>query len=117
MSRQHRKDQTMPARDHGPFDTEQQARELPEVRAVYAAFRADPGVGKMQPHEQRMLLDALAEAGVYLGAYDLRITEWLSTGSRRRSPWSRDGCSGLARPTSSTAPASGPGRGRRREQH
>ena len=79
MSRQHRKDPTMPARDHGPFDTEQQARELPEVRAVYAAFRADPGVGKMQPHEQRMLLDALAEAGVYLGAYDLRITEWLST--------------------------------------
>ena len=68
----------MPARDHGPFDTEQQARELPEVRAVYAAFRADPGVGKMQPHEQRMLLDALAEAGVYLGDYDHRIVEWLA---------------------------------------
>ena len=64
--------------DHGPFDTEQQARELPAVQAVYDAFRADPGIGKMQPHEQRMLLDALAEAGVYLGAYDHRIVEWLA---------------------------------------
>lgn len=61
-----------------PIDTEQQVRELPEVRAVYAAFDADPGVGKMTPHNQRMLLDALAEAGVYLGAYDHRIVEWLA---------------------------------------
>ncbi len=68
----------MPARDHGPFDTEQQARELPAVQAVYAAFRADPGTGKMQPHTQRLLLDALAAAGVYLGAYDHQIVLWLA---------------------------------------
>jgi hypothetical protein len=62
----------------GPFETERQARELPAVRAVYSAFRADPGVGKMTPHNQRMLLDALAGAGVYLGTYDHRIVEWLA---------------------------------------
>ena len=33
----------------------------------------------MAPHNQRMLLDALAAAGVYLGAYDHRIVEWLAT--------------------------------------
>ena len=62
----------------GPFDTEQQARELPAVRQVYAAFDADPGAGKMAPHSLRMLLDALASAGVYVGRYDVRIAEWLS---------------------------------------
>jgi hypothetical protein len=62
----------------GPFETEDQARLLPEVREVYAAFRADPGLGKMTPHNQKMLLDALAGAGVYLGAYDHRIAEWLA---------------------------------------
>ena len=32
----------------------------------------------MTPHNQRMLLGALAAAGVYLGAYDHRIAEWLA---------------------------------------
>jgi hypothetical protein len=59
--------------DLGPFETEQQARELPAVRAVYA-----DGAGKMTAHSLSMLLDALAEAGVYLGAYDHRIAEWLA---------------------------------------
>jgi len=62
----------------GPFDTEQQVRELPAVREVYEAFGRDPGVGKMAPHSLRMLLDALAGAGVYVGRYDLRIAEWLA---------------------------------------
>lgn len=61
----------------GPFDSEREARELPAVRAVYEAFRADPGLGKIGPNH-RMLLDALAAAGVYLGAYDHRIAEWLA---------------------------------------
>jgi hypothetical protein len=69
---------TTAARDHGPFDTEQQVRELPEVQAVYDAFRRDPGVGKMAPHSHRLLLGALAETGVYLGAFDHRIAEWLT---------------------------------------
>ena len=62
----------------GPFDTERQARELPEVRAVYAAFDADPGAGKMAPHTRRLLAQALEAAGVELGAYDERIAAWLA---------------------------------------
>jgi hypothetical protein len=62
----------------GPFETEQQVRELPSVQAVYAAFDRDPGAGKMAPHSLRMLLGALAAAGVHVGRYDVRIAEWLS---------------------------------------
>jgi hypothetical protein len=69
---------TRPGQAPGPFETEQQARQLPAVRAVYDAFDRDPGVGKMAGPNQRMLLDALAAAGVYLGAFDHRIVEWLA---------------------------------------
>jgi hypothetical protein len=69
---------TRPGQAPGPFDTEQQARQLPAVREVYRKFDRDPGVGKMAPHNLRMLLDALAAAGVYVGRYDLRIAEWLA---------------------------------------
>ncbi|MGH3218955.1 MAG: hypothetical protein ACRDPY_09655 [Streptosporangiaceae bacterium] len=62
----------------GPFETERQARELPAVRAVYEAFDADPGAGKMAPHSLRLLEDACASAGVTLGAYDRRILAWLA---------------------------------------
>lgn len=62
----------------GPFETEQQARELPAVQAVYEAYRADPGVGRMAPHARRMLDETCAAAGVELGAYDRRILLWLS---------------------------------------
>lgn len=62
----------------GPFSTETEARELPAVRQVYAAFRADPGAGKMTPHNHRLLCDALNAAGVELGAYDHRIALWLA---------------------------------------
>jgi hypothetical protein len=62
----------------GPFDTEEQARSLPEVQAVYAAFDLDPGVGKMAPHNHRLLCQALTSAGVDLGAYDHRIVSWLA---------------------------------------
>ena len=62
-----------------PFETEAQVRALPAVQAVYEAFDRDPGAGKMRPHNLRMLLDALAEAGVFVGAYDIRIAEWLAT--------------------------------------
>ena len=61
-----------------PLETEQQASELPGVRAVYAAFGANPGPGKMTPHNLRMLLDAVGAAGVKVGAYDVRILEWLA---------------------------------------
>jgi hypothetical protein len=62
----------------GPFESEQEARDLPAVQAVYEAFRADPGTGKMAPHNLAMLQDAAATAGVQLGAYDRRILAWLA---------------------------------------
>jgi hypothetical protein len=62
----------------GPFETETDAAEVAEVRAVRAAWRADPGVGKMAPHNLRMMLDAIGAAGVQVGAYDVRILEWLA---------------------------------------
>ena len=61
-----------------PLETEQQAAELPQVRAVRDAWHADPGVGKMAPHNLRMMLAAVSAAGVPLGAYDVRILEWLA---------------------------------------
>jgi hypothetical protein len=69
----------MPAADGpGPFGTERQVRELPAVRAVYEAFDADPGVGGMARHNERMLLESCAAAGVALGAFDARIVSWLA---------------------------------------
>jgi hypothetical protein len=62
----------------GPFETERQVRELPAVRAVYEAFDADPGVGRMAPHNERMLRESCAAAGVALGAFDVRIVSWLA---------------------------------------
>lgn len=62
----------------GPFETEQQARELPAVQDIYAAFRADPGVGRMAPHARRMLDEACAAARIDLGAFDRRVLAWLS---------------------------------------
>ena len=62
----------------GPFQTEAEVRATDAVRAVYAAFDADPGVGKMAPHNHRLLCEALSAAGVELGAYDERIAAWLA---------------------------------------
>jgi hypothetical protein len=62
----------------GPFETERQVQELPAVRAVYAAFGADPGVGRMAAHNERMLRESCATAGVALGAFDARIVSWLA---------------------------------------
>ena len=62
----------------GPFETEREARELPAVQAVYEAFRADPGVGRMAPHNHRMLDEACAAARIGLGAFDRRVLAWLS---------------------------------------
>jgi hypothetical protein len=62
----------------GPYETEQQVRELPAVCAVYDAFERDPGAGKMTPHCRRILDDACSAAGVETGAYDHRILVWLA---------------------------------------
>lgn len=61
-----------------PLKTEQQARELPEVQAIFRAFDASPGAGKMAPLNLAMLEQACAAAHVELGAYDQRILAWLA---------------------------------------
>jgi hypothetical protein len=62
----------------GPFTTEREARQSPAARAVYEAFDADPGAGKMTAPNLRMLLDAVTSAGIHVGAYDVQILEWLA---------------------------------------
>ena len=52
----------------GPFESESQVLALPGVRAIFEAFDADPGPGKMAPHIRQMLLGALEAAGVDLGS-------------------------------------------------
>jgi hypothetical protein len=67
-----------PTASQGPFETEQQARETPAARGVHEAFRADPGAGKMHPHNLAVLTAALDDAGVTLGDFDRRIVSWLA---------------------------------------
>lgn len=62
----------------GPFETERDAQNSPEVQAIFAAIDASPGTGRMFPHNHRMLEEACNKAGVELGAYDHRILAWLS---------------------------------------
>ena len=69
---------TPPGND-GPYETEAQARAQPAVQAVYHAFRASPGTGRMAPHNAQMLTDACTTAGVETGTYDRRILAWLAS--------------------------------------
>jgi hypothetical protein len=62
----------------GPFESEAEARDSDEVRAVHAAFDAEPGAGRMAPHNLRMLTDACGASGVEVGAYDMRVLEYLA---------------------------------------
>ena len=57
----------------GPFETERQAADA--ARHIYDR---PPGTGAWAAGNHRLLLDACASAGVYLGAYDHRIIEWLT---------------------------------------
>jgi hypothetical protein len=62
----------------GPYQTEAQARETDAVQQIHAAFRADPGMGRMAPHILRLLTEACSAAGVELGAFDRRVLTWLA---------------------------------------
>lgn len=64
--------------EHGPFQTEADASRTSAVRAIHAAFDADPGAGKMCPLNYRMLLDACDAAGVVLGDFDRGVLAWLA---------------------------------------
>ena len=57
----------------GPYETERQA-----AGAVRHIYDSPPGTGAWAAGNHRLLLDACAKAGVYLGAYDHRILVWLS---------------------------------------
>jgi hypothetical protein len=57
----------------GPFETEAQARSA--ARHITAC---PPGTGAWQAGNHRLLCEALAAAGVELGAYDHRIVQWLA---------------------------------------
>ena len=62
----------------GPFETVREANETEAVQAIYRAFSADPGVGRMAPHSLRMLAEACAAARVDLGVFDRRVLAWLA---------------------------------------
>ncbi|SNR34961.1 hypothetical protein [Actinomadura mexicana] len=58
--------------DVGPYETENQAADT--TRDAYG----HPGAGHMKAFNRGRLTDACEAAGVELGAYDLRILEWLT---------------------------------------
>ena len=55
-----------------PLESEGQARALPAVRAASAAGDGQAGWNRV------LLAGALAGAGVELGAYDIRVVDWLA---------------------------------------
>lgn len=57
----------------GPYETERQAADA--ARHIYDG---PPGTGAWAAGNHRLILGACASAGVYLGAYDHRIIEWLT---------------------------------------
>ena len=62
-----------------PLESEAQALALPQVAATYAKARGDYGHrGVLAEENLVMLLTALDDGGVALGAYDNRIAVWLS---------------------------------------
>lgn len=63
--------------EHGPFESEWEARDTRAVREANAAWDADPVPGKHVPHHLKIMTDACRAAGVELGAYDLRTLTWL----------------------------------------
>ena len=64
--------ENLPA-DIGPYETEQQAADT--CRSIYAQA---PNLGYQKAYNRGRLTEACESAGVELGAYDLRVIEWLS---------------------------------------
>ncbi|WP_433464346.1 hypothetical protein [Spirillospora sp. CA-128828] len=64
--------QNLPA-DVGPYETEQQAAETTRDAYGHPNFP-----GHMKAYNRARLTEACESAGVELGAYDLRILEWLT---------------------------------------
>jgi hypothetical protein len=66
------------ASDCGPYETEDDARAVPAVRAIYDAMHASTRRGTGDELCHRLLDEACTEAEVELGAYDHRILLWLA---------------------------------------
>ena len=62
----------------GPYETEQQVRELPAVRVIYDATHARHRRGVMGELGYRLLEEACEAASVKAGTYDHRILIWLA---------------------------------------
>lgn len=62
----------------GPYETEQQVRELPAVRAISDAMHASHRRGVIGELGCRLLDAACEAASVKVGAYDHRILIWLA---------------------------------------
>jgi hypothetical protein len=67
-----------PADAHGPYQTRGEANQSPAVQAVWKAYSAAPGTGRMAAHCLAILTDACTTAGILTGAYDLTVMAWLS---------------------------------------
>jgi hypothetical protein len=67
--------------DNGPFETEDEARMTPAVRAIYDAMRSsgltDAEIAATDAMRTALITDACDAAGVTLGAYDQRIAAWM----------------------------------------
>jgi hypothetical protein len=62
----------------GPYQTDTQARQRPEVRAIYDAAHEITRRGVLAEGNHRLLEQACTTARVELGAYDRRILAWLA---------------------------------------
>ena len=60
-----------------PLTSEDEALALPAVAAIYERARASSLPGAMAAENLAMILAALHDGGVVLGAYDARIADWL----------------------------------------
>jgi hypothetical protein len=62
----------------GPFETRDQVRALPAVRASYDAAHISSSRAVLGDGSRRILDEACAAAGVEVGAYDHRVVGWLA---------------------------------------
>lgn len=66
------------AGEHGPFGSEREALATRAARDAIAAFDADPGAGKGQPRNLKIMTDAVKAARVELTGYEQGLFRWLA---------------------------------------
>lgn len=64
--------------EHGPFESEREALATRAARDAIAAFDADPGAGKGQPRNLKIMTDAIEAARVELTGYEQGLFRWLA---------------------------------------